>query len=131
VGGVEMLDQIDSLESLIGKVSVAMSELKAEKDRMGEELETLRGMLNGKEKEMERLSEEREVTEKRLAALLEKLRATWEPATEKDQPAERDTPEQEEEHGSLESEEVPPEAPAGELFKFDKDPHQGDLADRF
>ncbi len=126
-----MLDQIDSLESLIDMVSAAMSELRAEKDRMGGELETLRGVLDEKEKEMDRLSEEREVTEKRLAALLEKLRASWEPAAEQDRPAERDTPEQEEEHGPFESEEVPPEAPAGELFKFDKDPHQADLADRF
>jgi len=126
-----MLDQIDSLESLIDKVSVAMSELKAEKDRMGEELETLRGVLDGKEKEMDRLSEEREVTEKRLAALLEKLRASWEPAAEQDPPADQDLSEAEDEPGPLESEEAPPEAPAGELFKFDKDPHQGDLADRF
>ena len=126
-----MLDQIDSLESLIDKVSAAMTELKAEKDRMGEELKTLRSVLDGKEKEMDRLSEGREVTEKRLAALLEKLRASWEPAAEQDPPADQDPPEAEEEPDPLESDEAPPEAPAGELFRFDKDPHQGDLADRF
>ena len=120
-----MLDQIDSLESLIDRVSATMSELKAEKDRMGEELKNLQEILDGKEKEMARLSEEREITERRLAALLEKLRTSCELESEEN------TAEAEEGPSSSQNEEESQEAPVGDLFKFDKDPHQGDLADRF
>jgi FtsZ-binding cell division protein ZapB len=120
-----MLDQIDSLESLIDRISMTLSELKAEKNRMGEELKNLQGILDEKELEMVRLNEEREITEKRLAALLEKLRTAYEPAGEENAAGA--------EGGSspLENEEELREAPDGDLFKFGKDPHQGDLADRF
>ncbi len=118
-----MLNQIESLESLIDRISETMTNLREERDRMAGEVEVLQGILDEKEKEAAQFVEEREATQQRLSALLEKMRSSCgfcEGSSEEEPgPAISTTGE------SLEEE------PAGDLFQFGKDTHQGDLTDRF
>ncbi len=118
-----MLDHIENLENLIDRISETISTLREEKDRMAEEMKVLQGVVAEKEREAAHLAEEREITQHRLSVLLEKMKSSC--GICEGSPEEGPCPE-----ASL-PEESREDEPAGDLFQFGKDTHQGELTDRF